>query len=80
MYMDCAYFVYLLYIRLESEHVIIVLTEGFPLVVDGIAEHPKGVDITELTATLGEDILWSKVVQRGVGVDMLTRVPLTKLK
>ena len=63
MYMDCIYFVYLLYICLESEHVVIVLTEGFPLVVDGIAEHPKGVDITELTAALGEDVLWGKVVQ-----------------
>ena len=80
MYMDCAYFVYLLYIRLESEHVVIVLTEGFPLVVDSIAEHSKGEDITELTATLGENVLRGKIVQRGVGVDMLTRVPLTKLK
>ena len=71
---------YLLYIRLESEHVVTVLTEGFPLVVDGIREHPKGVDITELTATLGEDILRGKVVQRGIGVNMLTGVPLTKLK
>ena len=50
--------VYLLYICFESQHVVIVLTEGFPLIVDGIGEHSKGVDITELAAALGEDVLW----------------------
>ena len=73
-------YMYLLHVRLECQHVVVILTEGFSLIVDGIAEHTKGVDITELTAVLREDVLWSQVVQGWVCVDMLTRVPLAKLK
>ena len=72
--------VYLLYICLECQQVIVALVEGFPLIVDGIAEHTKGVDVTGLTATLREYVLRSQVVQAGVCVYVLTRIPLTKLK
>ena len=50
---------YLLYVCLECQHVVIVLIEGFPLIVEGKAKHAKGVDVTEFTAALGEDVLRS---------------------
>ena len=55
-----------------------VLIEGLPLVVGCVTEHSEGVDVTLLVAGFGEDVLRSKVVQGGVGVQGATTVPLTK--
>ena len=57
-----------------------VLIERLPLVVGCVAEHAKGVHVTLLVAGFGEDVLWSKVVQGGIGMQGATTVPLTKCK
>jgi len=45
-----------------------------------VAEHAEGVHITLLIAGLGEHVLWSKVVQGGIGVKGATTVLHTKRK
>jgi len=58
----------------------VVLIERLPLVIGCVAEHAEGVHITLLIAGLGEDVLRSKVVQGGIGVQGATTVPLTERK
>ena len=57
-----------------------VLKQGLPPVIDCVAEHSKGVNVTEFATAVSEDVLGGQVVQQRVSVDRLTRVPLTKLK
>ena len=72
--------VYLFNVLFEGEHVVLALVEWFSVVVGSIAEHAKGVNVTQFIAGLGEDVLGSKVVEGRVGVQRTTFVPLTKLK
>ena len=71
---------YLFNVLFEGEHVVLALVEWFSVVVGSIAEHAKGVNVTQFIAGLGEDVLGSKVVEGRVGVQRTTFVPLTKLK
>ena len=71
---------YLFNVLFEGEHVVLALVEWFSVVVGSIAEHAKGVNVTQFVAGLGEDVLRSKVVEGRVGVQRTTFVPLTKLK
>ena len=57
-----------------------VLEEGFPLVIHSVAEHGVREDVTLLAAGAAEDVLRSQEVQRGVGVQRLTAVPLSEGK
>ena len=67
------------HIPLEGQHVVGILTQR-PAVVQHIAQHPEGVYVALLAARLGEDVLRSKVVEGGVGVDVSTTVPFPKLE
>jgi len=58
----------------------VVLIERLPLVIGCVVEHAEGVHVTLLIAGLGEDVLWSKVVQGGIGVQRAMTVPLSKCK
>ena len=57
---------YLFHILLEGEQIIVVWKQGLPLVVDRVGQHPVGEHVAHLVAGLGHDVLWGKIVQRGV--------------
>ena len=67
MYCTCIY-THSFNILFEREEVIGAVAQGFPAIVDGVAEHSEGVDVTLLAAGAREDELGGKEVQGGVGV------------
>ena len=67
------------HIALEGENIVNILTEWLP-VIQHKAHHCIGIDVALFTARLREDIFRGQIVERGVGCQVATTVPLPELK
>ena len=58
--------VYLTTVSLKCDKVLVVLEDGSSTIEEGMSNHTQGEEVSGRVKSVGEGILWSQVVQRGL--------------